>query len=361
MLRKPGLPGTFGGWRKLDGRAIRCEKDGTCGVLDYFSMRKFIVAIFVFALSCSALAGWGFAQAVGKTPVRAPVSVATVDAERGVGLAQRGLCVQALPLLVNALPHLTVKRLRYDAALARARCGMSLDRMQDAVGGLVLLNREFPRDPQVLYITTHYFSELANRAAHTLAITAPTSAQAMELEAEGLESEKKWNEAAKEYRRILAKYPNMVGIHYRIGRLLLNGLPTAAEKEEAKKEFEEELKVDPHSAATEFMLGDLAWESQQWDEAIQHFGMASKDDAGFSEAFLGLGVALNAAGKYAEAIAPLEKYVKMDPGDPAGHYQLAIAYARTGRKQDADRQMALQQEAATKRRQQKPQSPSTPH
>ncbi len=32
--------------------------------------------------------------------------------------------------------------------------------------------------------------------------------------------------------------------------------------------------------------------------------------------------------------------MKLQPGDPAGHYQLATAYARTGRKQDADREMA---------------------
>jgi hypothetical protein len=38
----------------------------------------------------------------------------------------------------------------------------------------------------------------------------------------------------------------------------------------------------------------------------------------------------------------------MQPGDPAGHYQLATAYARTGRKQEADREMALQRDGAAK-------------
>ena len=61
-----------------------------------------------------------------------------------------------------------------------------------------------------------------------------------------------------------------------------------------------------------------------------------------------LGMSLNSAGKFSDAIAPLESYVKMQPGDPAGHYQLATAYARTGRKQEAEREMALQREAAAK-------------
>ena len=50
--------------------------------------------------------------------------------------------------------------------------------------------------------------------------------------------------------------------------------------------------------------------------------------------------------KYPEAVAPLEKAVKMEPGNPAGHYSLATAYARTGRREDADREFALQQKTS---------------
>ncbi len=59
-------------------------------------------------------------------------------------------------------------------------------------------------------------------------------------------------------------------------------------------------------------------------------------------------MSLNSAGKFSDAIAPLQSYVKMQPGDPAGHYQLATAYARTGRKAEAEREMALQRAAAGK-------------
>jgi Flp pilus assembly protein TadD len=57
-------------------------------------------------------------------------------------------------------------------------------------------------------------------------------------------------------------------------------------------------------------------------------------------------MSLIAEKKYAEAVAPLEKAVKLQPGNPAGHYSLATAYARTGRKEDAEREFALQQQAA---------------
>jgi predicted DNA-binding WGR domain protein len=40
--------------------------------------------------------------------------------------------------------------------------------------------------------------------------------------------------------------------------------------------------------------------------------------------------------------------VKLRPGNPAGHYQLTVAYGRTGRKEDAQREMALFQQASEK-------------
>jgi len=266
-----------------------------------------------------------------------------VNARKGIELTSQGHCHKALPLLKNALPNITTKQIRYDAAMAMAQCGMSLDDEADAVQALVLLRREFPNDPKVLYTAAHFYSELGARAAEKLVRTDPRSAEAQELHAESLESHGKLQEAAEVYEQILKHYPEQPGIHYRLGRLILAEPSTATSAEDAKDEFEAELKIDPSSASSEFMLGDLARQAGEWDQAILHFGRAAKLDAGFSEAYLGLGISLNAAGKSSEAVAPLEKYVKMEPTDPAGHYQLAIAYERVGRKQDAMRQIALQE------------------
>src|SRR5205823_12929853 len=54
------------------------------------------------------------------------------------------------------------------------------------------------------------------------------------------------------------------------------------------------------------------------------------------------------ATKISPTSGPLEKYVKIVPDDPAGHYQLAIAYDRTGRKESAAKEMQLQRETAAK-------------
>ena len=45
--------------------------------------------------------------------------------------------------------------------------------------------------------------------------------------------------------------------------------------------------------------------------------------------------------RFAEAVPPLETAVKLEPRNPAAHYNLAMAYNRAGRKEDADKEFAV--------------------
>jgi len=282
------------------------------------------------------------------TMAAAQGTAATTSASvlRALRQAEKGLCKEALPVLRRGVPRVSDKQLRYNAAMGEARCAMSLDDTAIAVESLLLLQREFPDDPEVLYISTHYYSQMANRAAQHLARTAPQSAQVQKLNAEALESEGKWDEAIAAYRKILDQNAKEPEVHYRIARILLDQSSTADATEKAKAELQEELAINPGMAAAEFILGEIARRAADWGPADQHFQRASELDAGFSEAYLARGMSLAGAGKFSEAIKPLEKYVKMQPEDPAGHYQLAIAYSRTGNKQSAEREMELQRKAA---------------
>ncbi len=114
--------------------------------------------------------------------------------------------------------------------------------------------------------------------------------------------------------------------------------------DEASAEFRKE----PNNSAAEFVLGELARRAGNWDEAARHFSRVSKVDVEFAEAYLALGMTLTSAAKFAEAVAPLQTYVKMQPDDPLGHYQLALAYGRTGNREGAAREMALQKETAAR-------------
>jgi tetratricopeptide (TPR) repeat protein len=169
------------------------------------------------------------------------------------------------------------------------------------------------------------------------------------MNAEALELQGKWDDAEKEYQSILDDNPNLAGIHFRIGRLLLSRPnPAADASDRAKEQFQKELEIDPHNAGAEYVLGEMARQESQWNDAIEHFTKATKLDERLTDAWLSLGMAFTAEGKPVEAIPALETYVKLQPGNPAGHYQLAMAYSRAGRKEDAKREAAQQRELAEK-------------
>jgi tetratricopeptide (TPR) repeat protein len=299
---------------------------------------KLILKITARVLTILAYFGW-LTMAAGAQGVDTSASVL-----QAIVLVESGHCQEALPSLKRGMPRLVDKQLRYRAAMAEARCAMALDQQSVVLEALLQLKREFRDDPEVLYITTHYFSELAMRTSQELAAKAPNSYQARRLEAEGYESQGKWDEAAGLYKGILAQNPQLPGIHYRLGQVLLSKAGDSGPVDLAKAEFQRELEVESKNAAAEFVLGELARRGAQWDDAAQHFSSAIKFDVSFTEAYLALGMSLAAQNKYTEAVPPLRAYVQAQPSDPAGHYQLAIAYSRTGDKQGADREMTLQKQ-----------------
>lgn len=272
----------------------------------------------------------------------------TLTPEQAVNLAQTGHCKEAFAPLQRMIPQLKDKSARYNAQISLVRCAMALDDERVAADGLLHLKREEPDNPEVLYLATHYFSELGVRAAQQLQGRAPASYQARRLEAEALESQGKNDEAVAIYRKILEENPKVPGIHYRLGQIALDRAGAGGTSDEVKREMQSELEVDPANASAQFVLGELARRAGDWNEAIARFSQAAKLDAGFSEAYLALGMSQAQAGQFAQAVSPLETYVKQQPDDPTGHYQLAIAYSRTGNKDGAAREMVLQAQAASR-------------
>ena len=283
------------------------------------------------------------AQAVKKP---SPASLAP-SPQQAIKLVEQGRCKEALPPLKKALPRIADKELKYHAAMAITRCAMGLHDEQTTADTLFLMQREFPGSPEVLYIASHYFSQMGMSAAQNLIAKAPSSVQARRLQAEAFESQGKNDEAASIYNKILEDNPKTPGIHYRLGQIFLAEAGLSGSTDKAAEEFQKETEIDPLNAASEFILGELDRRKGQLDTAIQHFTRASNIDVGFAEAYLALGMSYNASGKFADAVKPLEHYVVIQPTDPAGHYQLAMSYSRTGNKEGATQQLALQAKAAS--------------
>lgn len=298
-------------------------------------MRNSLKATLI--MLCAAMTG---ASAFSQDPKGAATAAGSVGLH-AAQLAESGHCDKALPLLKKATTLPADKDLKRRIGFAGVRCAMGLDQRYAALDFLHFLDREFPHDSAVLYLSVHTFSDLSMQASQELATSAPFSDQAQQLVAESFEVQGRWEDAEKEYRKILEKNPQAQGLHYRLGRIILSKPETPTTGEDAKKEFEAELAVDPNNAGAEYVLGELARQDQQVDNAIEHFTRAAKLDAGFADAFLGLGMSLMTEKRYSDAISPLESAVKLQPNNPTGHYNLAVAYARAGRKEDAMRETTL--------------------
>jgi tetratricopeptide (TPR) repeat protein len=266
----------------------------------------------------------------------------------GLSLSKAGKCKEAVGYLARDYGRVADPALKRELGMESVRCSMALEQPDQAVDAIRLLSRDFPDDPEALYLSSHVYSDLSTMASERLLYTAPGSLPAHQLNAEVLELQGKPDDAAKEYRKILQSNPNLPGVHYHLGRLLLAGAQSANPQEDARREFEEELKISPADAPSQYELGEIARKARQWNSAIDHFSRALKLDPGLPDALIGLGKTLLSAGRTSEAAAPLEAALRLDPQNAVAHYQLGIAYRRMGHSREADRETAAYQELRQK-------------
>jgi tetratricopeptide (TPR) repeat protein len=269
----------------------------------------------------------------------------SLTVERAISLAEQGHCKEAMPALKRALSSQGPANARKKAGALGLRCSLSTDNRDAVLDFARLLAHQFPQDPDTLFLLVHAYSDLSSRAAQDLGRTAPQSVSAHRLNAEALEMQGKWDDAQREYETILQEHPDTQSIHYLLGRLLLSRPNVDANATaRAKEEIEKELQIDPGNAGAEFILGEMARQQSQWDEAIAHFTKASKLDVNFGDAYMSLGFCLVTVKRYEEAIAPLRVAVRLQEGNPSAHYNLAVALSRSGKKEEAEKEFAVQRQ-----------------
>src|SRR5215467_3295530 len=164
-----------------------------------------------------------------------PSSAAGLTPEKAMALAEQGRCKEAIPTLKKVLTASPSREERKRAGVLGVRCAMAMDDRLVAGELLGQLGRQFPDDPDVLYVAAHGYSNLSMRAAGELAQKAPRSVQARKMNAEALEMQGRWDEAAKEYEAILAENPKQPGIHFLIARVLFSKPNAGPQAEEHAK------------------------------------------------------------------------------------------------------------------------------
>jgi tetratricopeptide (TPR) repeat protein len=271
-----------------------------------------------------------------------PSSRPVLTPEKAISLAEQGRCSESISALKQAMAATVPAEVRKQAGVLGVRCSLSIDDRDSTDEFIRLLTRQFRKDPDVLFVIVHAYSDLSTRTAQDLGRDAPQSIAAHKLNAEALEMQGKWEPAQREYEAIIQKDPNLRGIHYLLGRLLLSRPDAGPEAvERARQEFLKEIAIDPSNAGAHYILGELARRDEKCDEAIPQFSEAIKFNPNFAEAYLGEGLCLVNLKKYEEAVPPLRAAERLTPGNPEVHHTLAMALQRSGHTEEAEKEFSI--------------------
>jgi tetratricopeptide (TPR) repeat protein len=111
--------------------------------------------------------------------------------------------------------------------------------------------------------------------------------------------------------------------------------------EEAARELQGELQLDPDNIDAEFNLAFTLLQQSQNQQAVELWKKVLARNPDHAEANYELGKELLAEGKSPEALPYLEASVRLKPQFEPAHYQLQSAYRAVGRKDDADREAKI--------------------
>jgi tetratricopeptide (TPR) repeat protein len=286
-----------------------------------------------------------FAEAIPplREAIKLKPGLPKVDALLGMSLSELGRYEEALPAVTKAFSQDQDGVLRRMAGLHLQRIYTGLGRDADAVDVALRLSRLYPDDPEVLYHSGRLFANYAYLQTMRLASVAPESVWLHQAAGEANESQGLYDAALREYGQVLAAAPHRPGIHFRIGRVLLQGAgkdASAADLVEVRKAFEEELAVDPTNANAAYELAEIHRQAGELEPARKLFEQALAHYPAFDHALVGLARTLIALDRPAEAVPHLRAALKQNPGNEVAWYQLAQAYRGAGNAAEQEKALA---------------------
>ena len=274
--------------------------------------------------------------------VRLKPGLPNVDSLLAMSLSELGKHEEALPTLEKVFAASKDPVLRRMAGLHLQRSYSGVGRDQDAAEVALRLSRLHPDDPEILYHSGRLLANLAYLQTMRLAAVAPESVWLHLAAGEANESQGLYEAAVREYRQVVALAPRRPGVHFRIGRALVAKSQNASAEDlaEARKAFEEELRIDPTNANAAYEIGELHRKVGELEPARAMFEQALTHYPEFEEALVGLGRTLLALARPAEALPRLQAALKQDPEDEVAHYQIAQAYRALGKTAEQERALA---------------------
>jgi tetratricopeptide (TPR) repeat protein len=135
-------------------------------------------------------------------------------------------------------------------------------------------------------------------------------------------------------RKALQWAPREGRIHHYLGYALMK----VGQQAEAKKEFEEALKLEPDNPYTQYFLAQMLYSENQVDQAIRLYEKIRASGEPLYDTYQRLGQAYARKGELAKAQEMTQQAIRQTPWDGALRYQLARIYQRMGRTKEAQQE-----------------------
>jgi tetratricopeptide (TPR) repeat protein len=282
-----------------------------------------------------------------RTAQKLKPSLPRLDSLLGLSLAELNQFDEALPLLEKGFRQTTDPEIRRMCGLQLLRTYPELKRDSDAVETSLALNKLYPDDPEVLYHTGRIYGVFAYTVMTRLKDKAPGSIWTQQAQGELHEAQKEYQEAIFTFNHILELDPRRPGIHYRLGRIYQSRFRDSAkpeDREAAQREFMAELTIDPRNGNASYELANIQTDLGNLDEATKQYEEIVERYPDFEEALVGLGGVYLDSQKPAQALAVLERAIKLNPKDDVAWYRIARADRAVGDKEGQQKALATFQE-----------------
>ncbi len=245
-------------------------------------------------------------------------------------LAELGRYQEALPALEHGFENPPDKDFGRLIGLELHRSYVGLERHDKAAMVAIRMGGMFPDDPEVLFEMGRYYGDLAAQTMRRLSEIAPDSVFGHQAAGEAHESRRDYGLAVEEYRKALALAPRRPGLHFRIGRAIQLSAGQAGSLDDALREFQNELQIDPSHSLAAYEIGEIYRRRSQLAEARGFLEQAVTHRPDFEEARIALARVLRELNEPQEALPHLETAVRLNANNEVSRYQLALVYRALG-------------------------------
>ncbi len=263
-----------------------------------------------------------------------------IQALLGLSEAKTGENQASRSDLASAFPQLDEKKFKLQVGDALIDNYAATGDMDQAAMIAATLNKLDPTNADVIYTSYRLYSDLADQAMVTMAMTAPKSAQLHQMMAHQLARRGDTAAAIANDREALKLNPNLLGIHYEIAEML-RASTDAAVQAQAGAEYRAALAQNPNDDMSILRLGEIAEKKGDLKEAKVDDERAIAIQPKNAEAYAELAKIYTSLDQPEQAKKALERSIQINPTSSVAHFRLSTIYRQEGKTAEARQQLAL--------------------